>query len=71
MVVSQVLYLPCVRKMLYGLMKVYLQIVSAVSGIYTPGCLLVVFIHSYALDLTLDKNVARHLPVSKQEIVSK
>ena len=48
-----------------------MQIGSSLSGIYTPGCLLVVFIHSYALDLTLDKNVGRHLPVSKQEIVNK
>ena len=48
-----------------------MQIGSAVSGMYTPGCLLVVFIYSYALDLTLDKNAGRHLPVSKQEIVSK
>lgn len=51
--------------------KVYVQIGSPVSGIYTPGCLLVVFIYSYALDLTLDKNVGRHLPVSRQEIISK
>lgn len=52
-------------------MKVYVQIGSAVWGIYTSGCLLVVLIYSYALDLTLDKNVGRHLPVSRQEIISK